>query len=43
MQENEEGQNMEPATNKDVNDGDFEGTSNTVAIHSESSNAPGYL
>ncbi|QCE04935.1 disease resistance protein RPS2 [Vigna unguiculata] len=40
-QENEEGQNMEPATNKDVNDGDFEGTSNTVAIHSESSNAPG--
>ncbi|XP_027908216.1 uncharacterized protein LOC114167346 isoform X3 [Vigna unguiculata] len=40
-QENEEGQNMEPATNKDVNDGDFEGTSNTVVIHSESSNAPG--
>jgi len=50
MQENEEGEmgipstnlNMEAATIKDVNDGDFRRTSKSVLTHSKNTNATGY-
>jgi len=38
MQGNEEGEMCIPCTIKDVNDGDFPGTANTMVTHSQNTN-----